>query len=324
MIFKVSQGFKNNRKRILKMKEKKDNKLITRKEFLGTSTSMLTLGFLGSKTFNKTGDKLPKITLGRTDLEVSRVCYGTGRSQEPALVKAVLDKGINIFDTARGYYNGQNEIMLGKALKGLRREVFLQSKIHLRINENGEELRSPDGVKKIKKFMEDSLHASLKALQTDYIDILMLHSATSKKVLFHEAIMNFFDQAKASGKIRACGFSVHNDHLDILAESADNPFFDVVMMPYNHKGSYIHSVSGRYSEWDQLKLERLLKKLHEKKVGIIAMKTCSAGPFAFSDSEKPSYRAAIKWVLNQNFIDCAAVAMANFDQIEEDLSLQIF
>jgi len=40
----------------------------------------------------------------------------------------------------------------------------------------------------------------------------------------------------------------------------------------------------------------MLKKLHKNKVGIIAMKTCSAGPFAIHDSEEPSYRDAIKWV----------------------------
>ena len=303
------------------MNEKKDDKLLTRKEFLKTSTCMLTVGFIGSKAFDKLDYKLPKIILGRTKIKVPPICYGASRTQEPVLIEAVLDKGINFFDTGRSYANGQNEAMLGKALKGLREQVVLQSKIQLRIREDGEKLLSSDGIKEIKKRMEYSLNASLKALQTDYIDIMLFHSATSKKLLFHEAVLEFFDQAKVSGKIRACGFSVHNDHLDILEKATDNPFFDVVMIPYNHKGSYIHSVSGRSSKWDQPKLERLLKILHQKKVGIIAMKTCSAGPFAFSDSEKPSYRDAIKWVLNQNFIDCAAVAMANFDQIEEDLSL---
>ena len=138
--------------------------------------------------------------------------------------------------------------------------------------------------------------------------------------MFHEAVFDFFDRAKASGKIRASGFSVHNDHPEIIEKAIDNPYFDVVMIPYNHKGSYTHSVSGHFSEWDKPRLEGLLKKLHNKKMGIIAMKTCSAGPFAFYDSEKPSYRDAIKWVLDQDFIDCAAIAMLDFDQIKENLS----
>jgi aryl-alcohol dehydrogenase-like predicted oxidoreductase len=303
------------------MYEKKDKKILTRKEFISTSTCMLTLGFIGSNTLAKTDYKLPNIILGRTNINVSPICYGASRTQEPALVKAVLDKGINFFDTGRSYSSGQNEVMLGKALRGLREQVVIQSKIKLRIRESSEELQSSAAVKEIKKRMEYSLNASLRALQTDYIDIMLFHNATSKKLLFHDAVLDFFNQARVSGKIRACGFSVHKDHLDIIEKTIDIPFFDVVMVPYNHKGSYIHSISGRFSEWDQLKLEKLLKQLHKKKVGIIAMKTCSAGPYAFGDSEKPSYCGSIKWVLNKDFIDCAAVAMANFDEIKEDLSL---
>jgi len=301
--------------------KKKDDNLLTRKEFLKTSAWMLTLGFIGSKIFDKLDNQSPKIILGRTCIKVPSICYGASRTQEPALVKSVLDQGLNFFDTGRSYANGQNEMMLGKALKGLRQQVIIQSKLKLRISQTAKELQSLAVVKNIKKQMEHSLHASLKALQTDYVDIMLFHNATSNELLFHEAVLKFFDQAKASGKIRACGFSVHNNHLEVIEKASENLFFDVVMMPYNHTGSYIHSVSGRFSKWDQPKLESLLKGLHKKKIGIIAMKTCSAGAFAFSDSEKPSYRDAIKWVLNQDFIDCAAVAMANFDQIEENLSL---
>ncbi len=302
------------------MNEKKDYNLLTRKEFLKTSAWMLTLGFIGSKTFDKLDYQSPKTILGRTGIKVSPICYGAGRTQEPALVKTVLNKGISFIDTGRSYANGQNEVMIGQTLKGLREQVVIQSKLKFRISEKGKELQSSEVAKKIKKRMEYSLHASLKALQTDYVDIMLFHYATSKELLFHEAVIEFFDQAKVSGKIRACGFSVHNNHLEIIEKASDNPFFDVVMIPYNHKGSYIHSVSGRFSKWDQSKLERLLKELHKEKVGIIAMKTCSAGHLAFYDSEKPSYGDAIKWVLDQDFIDCATVAMLNFDQIEENLS----
>ena len=303
------------------MKEKKDDNLLTRKEFLKTSAGMLALGFIGSKTWDKIDDQSPKIILGRTGIKVPPICYGAGRTQEPALIKTVLDEGINFFDTGRSYANGQNEIMIGNALKGLREKVVIQSKLKFRIGEKDEELQSADVAKKIKKRMEYSLHASLKALQTDYVDIMLFHNATSYKLLFHEAVLEFFDEAKVNGKIRACGFSVHNNHLDIIETACENPFFEVVMIPYNHKGSYTHSVSGRFSQWDQPRLEKLLKKLHSQKVGIIAMKTCSAGPFAFQDSEKPTYKDAIKWVLNKDFIDCANVAMLNFDQVNENLSL---
>jgi len=106
-------------------------------------------------------DDLPKIILGRTVIKVPTICYGASRTQEPALVKTVLDKEINFFDTRRSHANGQNEVMLGKALKGLRKQVVIQSKIKLRINERGKELQLSNVAKKIKKRMEYSLHASL-------------------------------------------------------------------------------------------------------------------------------------------------------------------
>ena len=114
---------------------KKEDKLLTRKEFLKTSVWMLTCSFIGSKTFDKLDYESPnKIILGRTGIKVPAICYGASRTQEIALIKTVLDKEINFFDTGRSYANGQNEIMLGKALKGLRKQVVIQSKIKPRIS----------------------------------------------------------------------------------------------------------------------------------------------------------------------------------------------
>ena len=54
---------------------------------------------------------------------------------EPSLLKAALDRGINFIDTGRSYYNGQNEVMVGKVIKGIREKVIIQSKVRVRIRE---------------------------------------------------------------------------------------------------------------------------------------------------------------------------------------------
>jgi aryl-alcohol dehydrogenase-like predicted oxidoreductase len=300
------------------MSEKKENRKLTRKQFLKTTAGIVTLGLMDPRAFGKNKNEFQKIILGRTGLKVTPIFLGASRTKEPALVKAIIEKGINCLDTGRSYANGQNEVMLGHALKGIRSQVVIQSKVRMR--SRGLNLQSAGISGKIKEQMNNLLAASLKALQTDYIDILLYHWAGSPEILFHEAVLDFFTKAKEEGKIRAYGFSAHSHQTDVLEKAIENPFYEVIMVPYNYKGSFIHSLSGEFSEWDQPKLEELLMKCHKNKTAIIAMKTCSAGPFALSDGQEPTYRDAIKWVLKKDFIHAAAVAMLNFDQIDEDLS----
>jgi predicted aldo/keto reductase-like oxidoreductase len=98
-------------------------------------------------------------------------------------------------------------------------------------------------------------------------------------------------------------------------------FYDVIMMPFNHKGSYIHSITGRFSEWDQSKMIPILAEAGNKGIGVIAMKTCSGGKYSSSPSFEPSYKEAVKWVIQHSFISSSAIAMANFEQVNEHISL---
>lgn len=300
------------------MKQESNNRRLTRKAFLQTTAGVLTVGLFGSKTALLAAPKIPTRSLGRTGLQVTPVCFGTGRTQEPALVRMALDRGVNFFDTGRQYAGGQNEVMLGEALKGQRQNVVLQSKIRLRVR--GSMLKSGNAGNIITQQMEQSLHESLQALQTDHIDVLLLHGVSSLELTYHEAVLKFFERAKAEGKIKSHGFSVHNEEMDIIEAAAENPIYDVMMLPYNHRGGFIHSQNGSSSEWDQARLESHLKKLHSAGVGIIAMKTCSGGRFTANNGDEPSYREAVQWVVQRPFIHSANVAMVNYDEVEEDLA----
>ena len=114
--------------------------------------------------------------LSQTDLNVSRLCFGTMTFGKPAdqetstrMVDQCIEAGINFFDTANMYQLGVAETMLGEALKGKRKHNVIASKVRFKMGEGPDE--SGLSKKAILKAVEDSL----RRLQTDYLDIYYLH-----------------------------------------------------------------------------------------------------------------------------------------------------
>jgi predicted aldo/keto reductase-like oxidoreductase len=176
------------------------------------------------------------------------------------------------------------------------------------------------GAAEIRNVLSTKLEASLHALNTDHIDIMLYHDAVDEKLLFHQETMKFFDEMKKSGVIKAHGFSTHNDYMHLPERNNSEGFYNVVMIPFNHKGSFIHSITGNYFEWDQAKLISILTEAWSKGIGIIAMKTCSGGKYSPSPGVEPSYKEAVLWVLQQKYISSASIAMINFEQVDEHTS----
>jgi aryl-alcohol dehydrogenase-like predicted oxidoreductase len=237
---------------------------------------------------------------------------------EPSLVDAAIEAGFTFLDTGRNYTNGRNEVMIGEVLGSRRKDIVIQSKVRVNMNSQEDGSFSADDVKKTLNDMKTSVDASLKSLQTDYIDIMLIHGASDVKIAFHESIMKFFESAKKEGKIRAHGFSAHSNQIDLLRAAIENPFYEVIMVPYNHKGSYIHMNSGGYGEWDQPALEVELDKARKLGIGLLAMKSCSGGPYSPDGKSEPTFENALRWVLAQNKVHALAAAMGNFEQMEEN------
>ena len=295
---------------------------MSRKDFLKKSCAGFT-GLMACDVLNKSPLKflgesagpLQKRVLGRSGIRATALGFGAARTMERGLLHAALDSGINFIDTGRTYFNGNNERMLGEALRTVRKDVIIQSKMFVRPREVDLQGGRSEA---IRKTMESNLQASLKDLQTDYIDIMLIHEATDIRVLKNETVMDFFASAKEKGLIRAHGFSCH-DEIEYLQYANASGFYDIIMVPFNHKGSYVHMLSGVAKEWDQPRVEIELEKLHKNNFGVVVMKTCSAGPYAPAGADRPSFRGAIQWVLDHAYIDVAAVAMSNFDEIKEDV-----
>ena len=293
-------------------------KKISRKEFV--TRTLGGIAAIGMVSDHLTGQNLSTASLrnvGQTGIMVTPLCFGATRTNEESLIKYGTDKGINFIDTGRSYANGKNEMLVGQAIEGIRKKLVIQSKIRLEERELPSKGKGKKGADEIRDSLSTKLEASLKALKTDYIDIMLYHDALNEDLLFHPEVLKFFSEMKKSGVLKACGFSAHNDHLDLSERNNSEHFYDTIMVPFNHKGSFIHSQSGQYSEWNQEKLIAILTEAGKKGIGVVAMKTCSGGKYSPSPGVEPSFKEAVNWVLSHDFISSAAIAMVNFGHVDE-------
>jgi aryl-alcohol dehydrogenase-like predicted oxidoreductase len=293
-------------------------KQISRKEFVAKTLGGIAGINMISEHLTRGGLNAPELrSVGKTGIKVTPLCFGATRTNEGSLIKYVIDKGINFIDTGRAYSNGNNEILVGQAIAGIRKNIIIQSKIQLQANELTSKGKGKKGAEEIRSILSSKLEASLKALNTDYIEIMLYHSAVDENLLFHPEVLKFFSEMKNKGVLKACGFSTHNENMNLLQRNNLERFYDTIMVPFNLKGSFVHSLTGQFSEWDQPKLISILSEAGEKGIGVVAMKTCSGGKYSPSPDIAPSFKEAVNWVLRHEFISSAAVAMANFEQVDE-------
>ncbi len=114
--------------------------------------------------------------LGKSGVKVSRLCMGTmdfGSKIDEAsaikLVKRAVDLGINFFDTADVYNNGKSEEILGKAIRGMRDDLVIATKVRQRMGPG------PNDEGLSRKYIMRAAEESLRRLGTDYIDIYFAH-----------------------------------------------------------------------------------------------------------------------------------------------------
>jgi aryl-alcohol dehydrogenase-like predicted oxidoreductase len=243
-------------------------------------------------------------TLGKTGLKVSAVSFGTMRVREPAVLFKALDLGINFFDTAQDY---PNEYIIGKVAKEYgRKKVLIATKIYpFQTTNKASEKYVLHESKVLDLMMEDSL----KNLQSDYIDVLYLHSALDRKCLLNEDLLAFLEKLKKEGKVRFVGASLHN--LSVLADVADHfiksKIFDVLLTVFNSACPPEHS--------------EILKRARKANVGIVAMKTQTGGYEDGFDTSLSPHQASLKWVLDHDFVDCAIPGMVNIEQVVENVGI---
>jgi aryl-alcohol dehydrogenase-like predicted oxidoreductase len=156
--------------------------------------------------------------LGNTGLLVSKLCFGTmtfgdgrglfkaisavGQAGADELVKTSIDGGINFFDTADNYTEGESERILGQSLKNLniaRKDVVIATKVYSRVGPGRNDIGASRG------HIMDGVEASLRRLQTDHIDLYQIHANDSVTPV--EETIRALDTLVQQGKVRYVGCS---------------------------------------------------------------------------------------------------------------------
>lgn len=174
----------------------------------------------------KGGKQVEYIKLKNSSLNVSRLCmggcplgeYGWGKVDERELIRAVetaVFQGVNFFDTADTYGLGTSETLLGKVFRGNRQNVIIQDKFGVRA-EPGKRTVYDNS----REYIINSCDASLKRLNTDYIDIYVIHYRDGKTPLGD--VVETLEYLKKCGKIRYFGLSnIHKDDESEISEYTD-------------------------------------------------------------------------------------------------------
>ena len=227
--------------------------------------------------------------LGKTGLKVSIVGYGAMRTRDPAVIHRALDYGINYIDTAHCYMDGYNEIVVGKVLKTRRKDTFIATKVH---------------INKVPAMMA-SLEASLKSLQTDYVDIIQLHNLSEVNQIKNENAMEALQKMKKEGKARFIGFTTHRNQTELLKTAIQMDFYDMILVAYNFKSSE--------------ELSTAIQEAEKTGIGIVAMKTQAGGYKKHEMRNLSPHQAALKWVLQNPGVATTIPSMVTYSQLKENV-----
>jgi len=250
--------------------------------------------------------------LGRTDLKVSDISFGSASSADPALVTHALARGVNYFDTAESYKWGNAEEAIGEALRGKRDDVVLSTK-------------TKAGASDTSADMMKALDASLRRLKTDHVDIYFNHAVNDVDRMRNPHWREFTELAKRQGKIRFRGMSGHGSHLaECLDYAIDNDLVDVILVAHSFGQDPTFYDKMRHTfHWAaiQPELPRLLAKAKQKDIGVVAMKTLMGGRLNdMRPYERPGgtfEQAAFRWVLSSPNVDALIISMTSSELIDE-------
>jgi len=248
--------------------------------------------------------------IGSTGLRMSDISMGCGGLDNPYVVERALDLGINYFDTAPDYENGQSEITLGKVFKNpaKRDKAIICSKfcergaygLHL-------DLGTPE-----KDFIR-VVEGSLQRLNTDHIEFMMVHAigerVNDQPRLTDPPMLAAAAKLKEQGKILHLNVSSHGPHCmeDCLLEAIESGYFSSIMPALNFV--------------QHQRLGDVLTRAAEKKVGVVAMKTLSGAKEEdlqrFSGEGTDLAQAAFKWVFTKPGISGLVVTMSTTAAVEK-------
>lgn len=257
--------------------------------------------------------------MGSLDWEVSALGFGCMRlpsrrfslmgadlEESKRIIRYGIDRGINYIDTAWPYHLGESEKIIGETLKdGYREKVKLVTKLPLWV------------VRKTEDY-DRFLKSQIEKLQTDYLDIYLLHSlnAGSFEKVKNLKLIEKMEEAKKQGRIRHIGFSFH-DTYPVFKEIVDHYDWDMVQIQYNYMDTCLQATTEG------------LEYAHGKGMAVVVMEPIRGGTLANPPAEAleiinsaPVKRTPVDWALqflwNRPEVATVLSGMGDMRMVEEN------
>ena len=277
---------------------------------------------------------IPLRPLGGTELRISEIGFGgveigleygirvRNQTNLPdagvatRIVQRAIELGVNVIDTARGY--GASERIIGDAIGNMRDKLVLMTKVSCPGNEmHGQAVRET---------ITDSLETSLAELQTTYVDVLAVHSA-STGILSRGEVVDCLDRLRTAGKVRYVGATVYTAEEALVAL----------------QDSRIDVLQIAYSLLDPSMADQIIPLANRRGVGIIARSVLHRGvltekgaqgspderrlhahacnyDYLFDRTTTTLPQVAVRFVLSNKGVSCALLGMDTLSQVEENLA----
>ncbi len=257
--------------------------------------------------------------MGSLDWKVSALGFGCMRlpsrrfrlmgadlEESKRIIRYGIDRGINYIDTAWPYHLGESERVVGQTLQdGYREKVHLVTKLPVPV------------VRKTEDF-DRFLNSQLEKLQTDYLDIYLLHSlnaGTFEKVK-KLGLVEKMEQAQQQGRIRHIGFSFH-DTFPVFKEIIDYYDWDIAQVQYNYMDTAVQATTDG------------LEYAHSKGIAVVVMEPIKGGTLANPPVEAievmnsaAQERTPVDWALqflwNRPEVATVLSGMGNMQMVEEN------
>jgi aryl-alcohol dehydrogenase-like predicted oxidoreductase len=290
--------------------------------------------------------------LGNTGVIVSELALGTmqfggkmnmgnlGQEDTTRIVKLALDRGINFVDTADVYSLGESETLVGNALKGVRKEIVLATKVRLPMGGNF----NHSGATRVNILRE--VEDSLRRLQTDYIDLYQVHGWDSNTPL--EETLRTLDDLVRQGKVRYIGLSNlmawQAATAVLLQERLGLEKYATAQMYYSLVGRELEYEFQSFAEyhqigilvWSPLAGGFLTGKYSRENPAPLGTRFAEAGQFVPFDKEKgysvvdvlqevarrhgaSASRVALAWLLGRSAVSSVIIAARKEEHLDDNI-----
>jgi predicted aldo/keto reductase-like oxidoreductase len=248
---------------------------------------------------------LPSRPLGKTGIVTPLISMGTAGATSVDFIRQGYDAGIKLFFSATYYGHGNNERLVGEALRDLPRDSFV---VGTAATPDGLNPRAGTMPKDMKpegyiKTAEDSL----KRFGLDYVDILLVPYAAKREFIIFDPIMEAVTRLKKQGKIRFAGIATHGSCDEAIRAAADAKVYEIAMTAYNHQTA------------DKEAMNEALAYTAKAGLGILAFKTTSGG--ARNRTRPFNSNAALKWVLQNQHVASIVSGMSSVEEMRKNLEM---